>query len=123
MRIIIRIVRMRLRLLSLGAEWQSFSCAKNYSMRGRLLLAKAGAEVLDGFHYNQTRDQERNVLVCQKKKQSNARAKMNVKANLLLLRPVNSCAKKWNIFVRANMVCVHPSRRLPLVCQRHGGLE
>src|SRR5439155_26584386 len=58
------------------------------------------------------------LLVCQKKNQSNGRAKMSAKARRLPHKQANSCAKKWNIFGKANMVLVRPSRQSPSVYQR-----
>src|SRR5437763_11029797 len=66
---------------------------------------------------------ERNELVCRKKNQSKGRVKTNAKANLPPPRQANSCARKWNIFAKANMVHVPHSKRLPSVCQRRAELE
>lgn len=61
-------------------------------------------------------------MVCQKKKQLKGHVKTNAKANLLPLRRGNSCAKKSNIFAKANMVPVHLSRQLLLAYQRRAEL-
>ena len=49
----------------------------------------------------------RTEFVCQKKKQQKGRVKTNAKANLLPPRQGSSCARKWNIFAKANM-CSFP---------------
>ena len=48
------------------------------------------------------------LLLCRKKKQSNARARTSAKANRPALRLASLCAKKWNTFGKANTV---PDRR------------
>jgi len=58
------------------------------------------------------------ILLCQKKKQLNARAKTNAKASRLPLRRANLCAKKWNTFGKASMAPARRSRRSPLVSPR-----
>src|SRR5437667_12060177 len=63
------------------------------------------------------------ILQCQRKMQSNGRAKTNAKVYRLPPRRANSCAKKWNIFVKANMARARLSRRSPSVCRRRGRLE
>jgi 16S rRNA C1402 (ribose-2'-O) methylase RsmI len=63
------------------------------------------------------------ILLCQKKTQLNARAKMNAKASRLPLRRASLCAKKWNTFGKANMVPGRQSKQLPLVCPRRGERE
>jgi hypothetical protein len=63
----------------------------------------------------------RNKCVCQKKKQRKGRAKTNAKANLLLPRRVNLCARKWNISAKANMALAHRNKRSLSACRRRGG--
>jgi hypothetical protein len=55
------------------------------------------------------------ILLCQKKKQSNERAKTSAKANRLRLRRASLCAKKWNTFGKANTALDRLSKRSPLV--------
>jgi hypothetical protein len=62
-------------------------------------------------------------LLCQKKKQLNARAKMSAKANRPALRRASLCARKWNIFGKANTAHVRRSRRLLSASRRRGGRE
>src|SRR5439155_20382493 len=63
------------------------------------------------------------ILLCQKKNQSNGRAKTNAKVCRLPLRLANLCAKKWNILGKANMALARLSRQSPSACQKRGGLE
>ena len=58
------------------------------------------------------------LLLCQKKKHLNARAKTSARANRLLLRRASLCAKRWNIFGKANTVPARRSRQSPLVSPR-----
>jgi hypothetical protein len=52
-------------------------------------------------------------FVCQKKKQPKERVKTSLKANRLLLKRANSCARKWNTFGKANTALARLNRRLP----------
>src|SRR6266581_3666645 len=63
------------------------------------------------------------ILQCQRKMQPNGRAKTNAKVYRLPRRRANLCARKSNIFVKANMALARPTRRSPSVCLRRGGLE
>jgi len=65
--------------------------------------------------------QSETFALCQKKKLLNGRARTNVKGSPLPRRQVNSCAKKWSIFGKANMGHVRRNRRSRLVCQKHDG--
>src|SRR5438046_1716667 len=98
-----------------------------YVLSDRWLLNTWSYEIKRGdlriFRNIQMCPGERNELVCRKKNQSKGRVKTNAKANLPPPRQANSCARKWNIFAKANMVHVPHSKRLPSVCQRRAELE
>jgi hypothetical protein len=63
------------------------------------------------------------ILLCQKKKQSNERAKTSAKANRPVLRLASLYAKKWNTFGKANTAPDRQNKRSPLVSRRRGGRE
>jgi hypothetical protein len=63
------------------------------------------------------------ILLCQKKKQSNARAKMSAKVSLPALKLASLCAKKWNTFERASTAPDRRNKRSRLVSRKRGGRE
>jgi hypothetical protein len=63
------------------------------------------------------------ILLCQKKKQLNARTRTSVKANRPVLRLVSLCAKKWNTFEKANTAPARQNKRSPLAFRKRGGPE
>ena len=51
------------------------------------------------------------ILLCQRKKQLNARVRMSAKASRPALRLASLCVRKWSIFGKANTAPAHRSKR------------
>ena len=104
-------------------EWTLPICAKSHacSNSAALWLLLAGAS--RNLFTSKCMVKGETILLCQKKKQLNTRARTSAKANLPVLRLASLCAKKWNTFAKANTAPDRRSRRSQLVSRKRGGRE